>query len=49
MDFNASKCEVLMVTNERSPIQTDYFLHGQAIKNVKSSKYVGLTIIKDLK
>ena len=28
---------------------TDYFLHGQALKNVKSAKFLGLTITKDLK
>ena len=40
--------EVLTVSNKRSPIETDYFLHGQALKNVKSAKYLGLTINKDL-
>ena len=32
MEFNASKCEVLSVTNKRSPIVTNYILHGQALK-----------------
>ena len=45
---NASKFEVLTVTNKRSPIETDYFLYRQALKHVKSAKYLGLTITKDL-
>ena len=49
MEFNASKCEVLTVTNKRSPIVTNYILHGQALKNVKSAKYLGVTIISNLK
>ena len=48
MQFNASTFEVLTVTNKRFPIETDYFFNGQALKNVKSAKYFGLTITKDL-
>ena len=51
MEFDASKCEVLTATNKRSPIVTNYrpILHGQALKNVKSAKYLGITITNDLK
>ena len=49
MEFNASKYEVLIVTNKLSPIVTDYLLHGQALENVKSAKYVGMTITSNLK
>ena len=49
MEFNASKCDVLTVTNKRSPIATNYILRGQALKNVKSAKYSGITITNDLK
>ena len=50
MEFNASKCEVLTVTNKRSPIVTNYILHGRALKNSKkSAKYLGITITSDLK
>ena len=49
MEFNDSKCKVLTVTNKRSPIVTNYILHGQALRDVKSAKYFGITIIKDLK
>ena len=49
MKFNASKCQVLTVTNKCFPVETDYFLHGQALKNVKSAKYLDLTITKDIK
>ena len=40
MEFNASKCEVLSVTNKRSPIVANYILHGQALKNIKTAKYL---------
>ena len=49
IEFNASKCEVLTVTNKCSPIVTNYILHGQALKNLKSAKYLGITITSDLK
>ena len=49
MDFNVSKCEVLTDTNKRSTIVTNYILHGQALKNVKSAKYLGITITNELK
>ena len=49
MEFNDSKCKVLTVTNKRSPIVANYILHGQALRNVKSAKYFGITITKDLK
>ena len=35
MEFNAAKYEVLTSTNKRSSIDTDYFLHGQALKSAK--------------
>ena len=40
---------MLTVTNKHSPIVTNYILHGQALKNVKSAKYFGITITSDLK
>ena len=49
MEFNASKCEVLTVTNKSPPIVTNYMLHGQALKNLKSAKYSEITITSDLK
>ena len=44
MEFNASKCEELTVTNTRSPIVTNHILHGQALGNVKSAKILEITI-----
>ena len=49
MEFNASKCEVLTVTNKRFSIVTNYIIHGQAIKKVKSAKYLGIAITSNLK
>ena len=45
MRLNPDKCEVLTVTNKHNPIQHNYTVHGQSIKNVKkNSKYLGLSI-----
>ena len=44
MRFNPDKCEVLTVTNKRNPIRHNYTVHGQSLKNVKNSKYLGLSI-----
>ena len=33
MKFSNSKCKVL-TANKRSPIETDYFLYGQALKTL---------------
>ena len=49
MEFNAKKCEILTVTKKASPLVTDYILHGQVLQNVTSSKYLGVTITRDLR
>ncbi|KAK3092025.1 hypothetical protein FSP39_024520 [Pinctada imbricata] len=48
MRFNPDKCEVLQVTTRRCPIQSTYTIHGQALANVNSAKYLGLNIHKTL-
>ena len=35
MEFNASKCEVLTVSNKRFLIETDDFIDGKALKKCK--------------
>ena len=48
MSFNPEKCEVLRITNKRSPIHTTYSLHGQHLALTTNSKYLGVTISSDL-
>ena len=44
MSFNVNKCLVLPVTQKRSPIQANYFLHSTQLMLVESAKYLGVTI-----
>ena len=47
MEFNPSKCQILSVTRKKCPIKFPYKLHNEALENVKSAKYLGLTITSD--
>ena len=49
MQFHANKWVVLTVSGKKVPIQADYKLHGQTLARVKSAKYLGVTLIEDLK
>ena len=42
MRFNASKCQVLQITNKRKPIPATYTIHGQVLEVVDSAKYLGV-------
>ena len=48
MSFNPDKCEVLRITNKRSPIQSNYVLHGHTFALTSNAKYLGVTISSDL-
>ena len=48
MSFNPDKCEVLRITNKRSPIQSNYVLHGHTLALTSNAKYLGVTISSDL-
>ena len=48
MEFNPSKCQILSVTRKKCPIKFPYKLHNEALENVKSAKYLGITITSDL-
>ena len=49
MAFHPDKCQVLQITRKRNIIRAGYFLHGQKLEVVSASKYLGITITKDLK
>ena len=42
MKFNATKCQVLQVTNKRNPITASYSIHGHTLEAVSSAKYMGV-------
>ena len=41
MEFNPSKRQVVRVTSSRTPLQTQYILHGQVLEAVSSARYLG--------
>ena len=41
MQFNADKCEVIRITNERNPLAHDYDIHGTKLQRVKNTKFLG--------
>jgi hypothetical protein len=45
MQLLPGKCKVLQTT-ARTPLQSKYTIHGQALNNVNSAKYLGLNIHK---
>ena len=49
MEFNPSKCQVIRVTSSRTPLQTQYILHGQVLETVSSARYLGVDISSNLK
>ena len=42
MNFNASKCFKLSITNKRKPLLTSYKVHDTVLTEQKSAKYLGL-------
>ena len=48
MRFNASKCQVLQITNKRDPVPATYTVHGQVLDVVDSAKYLGVHLDKQL-
>ena len=48
MEFNPSKCHMVRVTASRRPINTLYYLHGQALEAVTSARYLGVDISSGL-
>ena len=48
MKFNPSKCVVIHITRSRTPVQSQYLLHGQVLESVAGTKYLGVEISNNL-
>ena len=48
MEFNPDKCEVLRITKKKDHIIFPYKLHNFVLKSAETTKYLGITISKDL-
>ena len=44
MQFNPSKCQMVQVTGSKSPIKSEYILHGQVLETVTCARYLGVDI-----
>ena len=42
MRFNATKCQVIRITNKRNPVKASYTIHGHVLETVTSAKYLGV-------
>jgi len=49
MAFHPEKCVVIRVSIKHKPINTQYAIRGHMLQEVDSSKYLGVTISKDLR
>ena len=48
MEFNASKCEAIRITNKRNPIDMVYMIHNTPLACVSSVNYLSLNIHEKL-
>ena len=48
MEFNPGKCVVIHVSRSRTPISSQYLLHGQVLESVAGSKYLGMEISSNI-
>ena len=48
MEFHPAKCHVLRITRKKTKTSFPYSLHGQILQEVKSAKYLGVTISEDM-
>ena len=44
MSFNPSKCEVICITRNRTPVNTTYLIHDHPLQLVKQGKYRGVIL-----
>ena len=48
MQFNPSKCQVVLVTGSKSPYKSEYILHGQVLETVTCARYLGVDISSNI-
>jgi len=48
MEFHPKKCSVLRVSRSKTPSIFQYKLHGTTLETTESTKYLGVTLTKDL-
>ena len=48
MEFHPAKCHVLRISRKKNTATFPYSLHGQVLMEVKSAKYLGVTISNDM-
>ncbi len=48
MEFHPAKCHVLRISRKKNTATFPYSLHGQVLTEVKSAKYLGVTILNDM-
>ena len=48
MEFHPGKCQLLRITNKKSPITSQYFIHNIPISETDSAKYLGIIIDSSL-
>jgi hypothetical protein len=49
MAFHPDKCNVILVTRNKKPIEFDYTLHEHTLDHVTKAEYLGITFSSDLK
>jgi hypothetical protein len=50
MEFHPEKCQVIRITRNRTNVvNSSYYLHGHRLEIVEKTKYLGITICKDLR
>jgi hypothetical protein len=47
--FHPGKCKVMSVTQNKSPVKFNYTLIGHPLESPEETKYLGLTMGKDLR
>ena len=48
MELYPSKCVVIHITRSKTPVPSQYLLHGQVLEQVAGSKYLGVEISNNL-